>query len=427
VTLDKFVEKEKSMFCRRPSFQNMTKNFDVCGQTRGTWWCIFSASSPNNAACANALRESARKLRTASFECIAVIVRALAICAWTSTGHQFSKLFAGEIDSSTGDQKMLTNGGDQRDQILCLLNENDRQLVPFESSVKAQAERTNSQELEVAVGIANKRGLKKAIDYLVASGALPPAPRAIATYLRMHKNRFHPAELGRYLGETGIDGAEKEYWNSIRHNFIRAISFLGMNLDEALWHFLTHCGFRLPGEAQKVDRIINTFAECFFEDNAGDVAICPFPNEDEVYLLSFAVIMLNTDLHKACERGRRGKNRMTKQDFIGNIWSAGQGENIPRNYLVSLYESIEKCPIVLIDKAEGTDPDDDGKRDLNDILNNMQGASWFVVLQVKSMILLMLTLVSIRSSIIMQNTRSVCRHVIGFLYLILELLDFPFQ
>jgi len=321
----------------------------------------------------SALRESARRLRTASFECIAAMVRAIAISTGASCGRAFASLYFewGDIDSPPNQKpKLLTYGEQQGDRILTIINEKENQIVPYVSGEKPHSEKTNSQQLEVAVGIASKRGLKRAIDYLVASGGLSAAPRSIATFLRMHKNRFDSTELGRYLGETGIDTVEKEYWNSLRHSFFRSISFLGMTLDDALRHFLTHCGFRLPGEAQKVDRIINTFAECFFEDNAGDASLCPFPTEDEVYLLSFAVILLNTDLHKASKK--RGK-KMNKVDFVANIRGSQQGENIPKDYLHQLYDSIQRHPIVLDDMQE-LDLAVDAKRDLADILNNAQGA-----------------------------------------------------
>ena len=322
-----------------------------------------------------ALRESARKLRTGSLECIAAIARALAICSGVSTGHQFMEMFTswGDVDPSAEPLEMWSEEK-KSDSELALVKvdeqSNKQQLVPFDASFNKTLEGSAAHTLDVAAGIATKKGLKKAVDYLVAYGALTPDPRAIATFLRLHKDRFDPAELGRYLGETGTNAAEKEYWNSIRHCFVRAISFLGMNLDAALRHFLTHCGFRLPGEAQKVDKIMNTFAECFFEDNAGDFVICPFPNEDEVYLLCFAIIMLNTDLHKASERNRRGKKKMTKEDFVGNIRGAGQANRIPMEYLLGLYESIEKNPIILEDEIVK----DDRKRELGDILDNIQGA-----------------------------------------------------
>ena len=50
--------------------------------------------------------------------------------------------------------------------------------------------------------------------------------------------------------------------------------------------------FRLPGESQKIARIVEHFAQHYFEQEAG-----PLANADTAYILSYAIIMLNTDLH----------------------------------------------------------------------------------------------------------------------------------
>lgn len=57
---------------------------------------------------------------------------------------------------------------------------------------------------------------------------------------------------------------------SVRYGFVRLgsyganryrIDFTDMEFDEAIRHFLS--GFRLPGEAQKIDRMMEKFAERF--------------------------------------------------------------------------------------------------------------------------------------------------------------------
>lgn len=50
--------------------------------------------------------------------------------------------------------------------------------------------------------------------------------------------------------------------------------------------------FRLPGEAQKIDRMMECFAQRYCQLNP-DI----FTNTDTCYVLSFAIIMLNTSLH----------------------------------------------------------------------------------------------------------------------------------
>ena len=77
---------------------------------------------------------------------------------------------------------------------------------------------------------------------------------------------------------------------AIMHAFIDADTYGGMPIDLALRHLLG--SFKLPGEAQKIDRIVEKFAERYCKDNPG-----VFRNADGAYMLGFAIIMLNTDAH----------------------------------------------------------------------------------------------------------------------------------
>lgn len=51
-------------------------------------------------------------------------------------------------------------------------------------------------------------------------------------------------------------------------------------------------GFRLPGEAQKIDRLMEKFAERYVSCNPE-----AFKSADVAYVLAYSVIMLNTDAH----------------------------------------------------------------------------------------------------------------------------------
>ena len=118
-------------------------------------------------------------------------------------------------------------------------------------------------------------------------------------------------------------------------------------LTHSLRHFLTGCSFRLPGEAQRIDRIISTFSQCYWEDNAGDLQKCPFQSQDTVFLVSFAIIMLNTDLHKSHSGKGKAPKKMTKQEFINNLRGVDAGIDKSRNYIYSIYDSIESSPIAI--------------------------------------------------------------------------------
>jgi hypothetical protein len=51
----------------------------------------------------------------------------------------------------------------------------------------------------------------------------------------------------------------------VMHAYVDQLDFTGMSFDEAIRHFLQ--GFRLPGEAQKIDRMMEKFAERFCINN----------------------------------------------------------------------------------------------------------------------------------------------------------------
>ena len=67
-------------------------------------------------------------------------------------------------------------------------------------------------------------------------------------------------------------------------------AFAGLAFDMAIRLYLE--SFRLPGEAQKINRIMESFGKHYHEQ-------CPdlFRNADAVYILGYSVILLNTDQH----------------------------------------------------------------------------------------------------------------------------------
>ena len=78
------------------------------------------------------------------------------------------------------------------------------------------------------------------------------------------------------------------------------LSLSSLPLDAALRYFLSL--FKLPGEAQQIDRILQAFADRWAEGSAGGSAGGSVSGSDVVdgnvaFILSFALIMLNTDLH----------------------------------------------------------------------------------------------------------------------------------
>jgi IQ motif/SEC7 domain-containing protein len=85
-----------------------------------------------------------------------------------------------------------------------------------------------------------------------------------------------------------------------------------MQIDVALRRYQTY--FRMPGEAQKVERLVEVFSQRYCHCNRDMVA--RLRSLDTVFVLAFAIIMLNTDLHTPNIKSDR---RMTLEEFIKNL------------------------------------------------------------------------------------------------------------
>ena len=95
-----------------------------------------------------------------------------------------------------------------------------------------------------------------------------------------------------------------------------------MDFDVGIRHFLTRSGFYLPGESQRIDRLVEAFSHSYWSDNPQ-----LFSSSDAVYSLAFATIMLNTDLHNPNIPANR---KMKLEDFIRNNRGIDNGEDIDK-------------------------------------------------------------------------------------------------
>ncbi len=61
-------------------------------------------------------------------------------------------------------------------------------------------------------------------------------------------------------------------------------------------------------------------------------------NKDAAYVLSYAIILLNTDQHNPTIKANK---RMTVEDFSRNLRGVNDGKNFSPEYLRDIYESIK--------------------------------------------------------------------------------------
>lgn len=197
--------------------------------------------------------------------------------------------------------------------------------------MRNELQKRNQQFLKRAMEIASSKSLKKAIEYLVAMGFVKETPRDVTSFLRIYHDFFDEAEIGDYLGE-----GDEDFKAQIRLSYVRAISFKGLTLVESLRHFLTNGGFRLPGEAQKIERMVEAFAQCFWEDSPAS-----FSSADTAMIIAYSIIMLNTDLHNPQVK----KNKMSKDQFVKNNRGIDNGKDLPKRFLEDIYEDIARHPM----------------------------------------------------------------------------------
>ncbi|SCU81876.1 LADA_0C01596g1_1 [Lachancea dasiensis] len=183
-------------------------------------------------------------------------------------------------------------------------------------------------ELQDCINIFNYKP-KKGISELIARGFIhDDTPSSVAKWL-LETDGLDLAAVGDFLGE----GDDKNI--TIMHSFVDEFDFNSMSLVDALRIFLQK--FRLPGEGQKIDRFMLKFAERYVEQNTGR-----FANADTAYVLSYSIIMLNTDLHSS-----QIKHKMSLQEFIENNAGIDNGNDLPKEYMVNLFNEIADNEIKL--------------------------------------------------------------------------------
>ena len=125
-------------------------------------------------------------------------------------------------------------------------------------------------------------------------------------------------------------GSHKEKNIAILKAYCEFLDFRGLVFDKSLRLFLST--FKLPGEAQQIERIVKLFANTYFADNPTE-----FPDADTPFILAYSLLMLNTDAHS--DR-IQAKNKMTKQQFINN--NIRVCPTLTKDYLEKMYDNIVK-------------------------------------------------------------------------------------
>lgn len=158
------------------------------------------------------------------------------------------------------------------------------------------------------------------ISIMINNSFIEDNPSSIASFL-FNANGLSKTSIGECIGANTPLAAE------VLDEFMKWFDFENKELVGSLRIFLS--SFRLPGEAQIIDRILQKFSERYFKCNP-DPSL-PF---DSIYTLSFSIIMLNTDLHSGQIR-----NKITLKQFINNHKGI-DNVSFSDELLTSIYENI---------------------------------------------------------------------------------------
>ncbi|KAL8062524.1 hypothetical protein ABFX02_02G153100 [Erythranthe guttata] len=236
--------------------------------------------------------------------------------------HPSKRLEAAENSSETGSPPSINGNADEAPE-----GSDTHSEASSEVSEVSTLEQRRAYKLELQEGISLfNRKPKKGIEFLINANKVGNSAEEIATFLK-NASGLNKSLIGDYLGER------EDLSLKVMHAYVDSFDFQGKEFDEAIRVFLQ--GFRLPGEAQKIDRIMEKFAERYCKCNPK-----VFTSADTAYVLAYSVILLNTDAHNPMV-----KKKMSADDFIRNNRGIDDGKDLPEEYLRSLFERISRNEI----------------------------------------------------------------------------------
>ncbi|XP_073456482.1 IQ motif and SEC7 domain-containing protein 2 isoform X3 [Aquarana catesbeiana] len=183
------------------------------------------------------------------------------------------------------------------------------------------------RQYRIGLNLFNKKP-EKGIQYLIERGFLSDTPVGVAHFI-LERKGLSRQMIGEFLGNR-----QKQFNRDVLDCVVDEMDFSNMDLDEALRKFQAH--IRVQGEAQKVERLIEAFSQRYCVCNPALVR--QFRNPDTIFILAFAIILLNTDMYSPSVKAER---KMKLDDFIKNLRGVDNGEDIPRDLLVGIYQRIQ--------------------------------------------------------------------------------------
>ncbi|KTD59072.1 RalF protein, translocated into host cells by the Dot/Icm system [Legionella sainthelensi] len=149
----------------------------------------------------------------------------------------------------------------------------------------------------------------------------------IASFFHRQRHKLDLNAVSDYLSKSDEENKK------ILKNFTSQINFRGQSFTEGFRVFLN--SVKLPSEAQKIDRLVQSFGETYHQQNYKN----HIANKDAAYILAYQVLILNTSLHNP---KLRPKDRLTLNALKICLQGLNNGNNFEDAFLKKIYSEI-KC------------------------------------------------------------------------------------
>jgi cytohesin len=167
-------------------------------------------------------------------------------------------LTVGEIstaypDLTPDEQKVLLNIRKRKEELLQEINQLKDELSDVNSEIEAMDTEEGAKLKTLQMGKKKfNMDPKKGVQYLISHDLIKETPIGVAAFLYKGEG-LNKTMIGDYLGER------HDFNEAVLKSFVELHDFTDLILVQALRQFLW--SFRLPGEAQKIDRMMESFAQ----------------------------------------------------------------------------------------------------------------------------------------------------------------------
>lgn len=174
-----------------------------------------------------------------------------------------------------------------------------------------------------------KTGLQRFVEMDIYTGEEDPKP--LGDFIFKYKEKFSKEKVGELFGD------ESPFNTKVCRAYINNFNFEGMLISDALRYLFTF--FDVPGEGQKIERIVYEFAYKWEEDNPGIIG------GDAAGVFSYLLVMLHSTLYNP---NVEQKNKPSVDTFCSMAAPIkDNGANLNQELVKKVYQNIANKPLAV--------------------------------------------------------------------------------